>query len=514
MKLTSTRRLCWSAGVLGTLALTTIAGAADEMQCSALLNKIDDAEIKIDSAEFIGADKDIPEHCDVRGTIGGNNGFALLLPTEWNGRFVMAGNGGKAGNLELNAAKSFLTSNYAAATTNTGHDSSLPDQSGAKFGTDADMEQDFGHRAVHETAVASKSIISAYYPDDLKNSFWVGCSTGGRQGLMEAQRYPDDFNGYVVGAPVYNYTLEQMTAPAMLRNLYTSDPYTEEPVVSASKIELLGKHVYEKCDAVDGLEDGLITDPRACDFAPSRDLPKCTADGGDACFTEKEITALEGIYAGVAVNGKILVPGMPLGSENIPGGWLAWLVPGEGTKSPPSPILHTIMIDSFNYLMFEDDRPDYKYMTDFDFNTDPQKLSAAEVTYNATDPDLLDVEQKGAKIIMYHGWSDPAVNPLNTIDYYDQVKQNMQSNGGSDVNSFMKLYLVPGMGHCRGGVGFDQTDWLTPLRAWVEDGVAPDAVSASRASDGASRIQCPYPQKAVYQGSGDMNDAANFTCSD
>lgn len=506
--------LTLAAGIGSVLSLGMVAGYADETKCKAMGEMASGGDLSISSAELIASDASLPEHCDVRGTIGGNIGFAVLLPTDWDGRFVMVGNGGKAGNLELNAAQSFLGSGYATATTDTGHDNTLPDHAGANFGTDADMEKDFGYRAVHETALTAKQIISAYYSGELENSFWVGCSTGGRQGLMEAQRYPEDFQGYVIGAPVYDYTLEQMTAPAMLRPLYNSDPYVDRPVLSPGKVKLLGQHVYDRCDAKDGLEDGLITDPRACDFVASRDLPACSSGTGDACFTSEELTAIEGIYGGVTVNGENIVPGMPLGSENIPGGWLPWLVAGEGDKSPPAPLLHTIMRDSFNYLMFEQDMPDYIYMTDFDFAVDPEKLAGAAEIYNATDPDLLDVIESGGKIIMYHGWGDPAVNPLNTIKYYEQVRQNVSENSDADAGSFLKLYMVPGMAHCRSGVGFDNVDWLSPLRDWVEQDIEPVAITATRKSDDASRPHCPYPQKAIYKGEGDTGNAESFTCSE
>ncbi len=167
------------------------------------------------------------------------------------------------------------------------------------------------------------------------------------------------------------------------------------------------------------------------------------------------------------------------------------------------------MYDAFNYLMFEDDRPDYNYMTEFDFATDIPAMSRASDVLDATDPDLDDVTARGSKIIMYHGWGDAASNPLNSIDYYDAVKTRR-----ADADEFLKLYLIPGMTHCRGGIGFEQVDWFSALQSWVEDGVAPDAVIGTRPADGATRPHCPYPRRALYDGSGDPKLAASFVCGE
>ena len=191
----------------------------------------------------------------------------------------------------------------------------------------------------------------------------------------------------------------------------------------------------------------------------------------------------------------------------MPGGWGAWLIPDPESNSANMPILHRITLDAFNYLMFEDDRADYDYMIDFDFDTDPARMAEAEKAYNATDPDIADVKSSGKKIIMYHGWADAASNPYNSIDYYDAVNDAVE-----DMDSFMKLYMIPGMAHCRGGVGFENADFVTALRNWVENDDAPAGIEATRTSDRATRPLCPYPQLARYDGNGDVDSASSYSC--
>lgn len=481
--------------------------------CPALLD-FDAPDVAISEADVVAAADGMPEYCDVRGTIRENVNFALHLPTDWNGRFNMVGNGGKAGVISFDAMKDALPAGFATASTDTGHDNEIPEQAGSRFGSDREMRTDFAYRAVHETAVASKAVIEAHYGRPADYSYWVGCSTGGRQGLMEAQRFPGDFDGIVAGAPVADYTSQQMNAPGFLRALYDEDPYTEEPVLSAQKARLLGDVVYDKCDAIDGLEDGLITNPAQCTIDLEADLPLCDGEAGENCFTPAEVAAIDRLYSGLSdADGAQILPGIPPGSERMPGGWVSWLIADDGAPRPPQPLLHTVMFDAFNWLMFEEDRPDYAYMTDFDFDTDIPLLDAAAELYNATDPDLDAFREGGGKLILYHGWGDPGVSAYKTIEYHERVEAHLDETGaGEEIDSFMRMYLLPGVGHCRGGIGHDRADWLSEIVAWVEDGEAPEAIVAGRASDDSTRPHCPYPQQAVHDGSGDQDSAASFTC--
>jgi hypothetical protein len=498
------------AGVAPLLLALPLDGFA-ALSCAELATTYEAPEVVITSATEVPAvpsgGNAAPAHCDVRGTIIDNIEFALFLPVEWNGRFQMVGNGGKAGSISLGDMRAQLRLGYASSSTDTGHDASLPEEGGARFGNDAlfgaEREIDFGWRAVHLTAVASKDLIAAHYGEKASYAYWNGCSTGGRQGLMEAQRFANDFDGYIIGAPVYDYTGQQMTAPAMLRPLYTRIPpqnAADGPVLSAAKRNMIGAAVYSRCDAADGLMDGQIRNPLKCDFDPGRDIPACSPTSGPNCLTAAELAALREIYAGK----EPFVPGVPYGSENIPGGWSTWILPNSATGTPA---LHTVIADAFEWLMFKPDRPGFDYLAEWDWTVQPFEMKHAERIYNATDPDLRQVARKGGKIIMYHGWSDPGANPVRSIRYRDAVVDFM---GERLTDSLLKLYLVPGMAHCGGGVGHSSVDWLTPLVNWVENGVAPHAIVGSRGTS--TRPHCPYPEEAVYNGAGDPNSAASFSC--
>jgi feruloyl esterase len=479
-----------------------------------------------------------PAHCDVRGAISDNIKFALFLPVQWNGRFQMVGNGGKAGSISIGDMRTALRLGYASSSTDTGHDNAIPEEGGARFGNDAlfgkEREIDFGWRAVHLTARTSKDIVAKHYASKARYSYWNGCSTGGRQGLMEAQRFPEDFDGYIIGAPVYDYTGQQMTAPAYLRALYTRIPpasAADGPVLSAAKRNMIGAAVYARCDALDGLTDGQLRNPLKCDFDPAQHIPACGATPGPDCLTAAELAAVQEIYAGK----EPFVPGVPFGSENIPGGWSTWILPNNAAGTPQ---LHSVIADAFEWLMFTPDRPGFNYLQTWDWNIEPFQMDLAEQIYNATDPDLRKVQRRGAKILMYHGFHDPGANPVRSIRYREAVVDFMDrrhhghddddddrdrrgrghhkhhKHGERVTDSFLKLYLVPGMAHCGGGVGHSSVDWLTPLVDWVEEGNAPHAIVGSRTVAGATstRPHCPYPEEAVYDGVGNPNDAASFSC--
>jgi feruloyl esterase len=513
------------------------AAVAGPIACADLPALYHAPEVAITSAtlvpEVTSGGSAAPEHCDVRGTIRGNIKFAVFLPTAWNLRFQMVGNGGKAGSISIGDMRTQLRLGYASASTDTGHDNSIQAEGGARFGNDElfgkEREIDFGWRAVHLTAVTAKDIVAQHYGEAAAYSYWNGCSTGGRQGLMQAQRFPEDFDGYIIGAPVYDYTGQQMTAPAMLRPLYNRIPprsgmqATDGPVVSPAKRDMVGAAIYQRCDGLDGLIDGQIRNPLRCDFDPAIHIPPCGDTPGPDCLTAAELAALQELYAGK----EPFVPGVPFGSENIPGGWSSWVLPNSPTGSP---LLHNVIADAFEWLMFNPDRPGYNYLTDWDWNVEPFLMEEAKQIYNATDPGLLDVMRAGKKILMYHGWHDPGANPVRTIRYRDAVVKLVEDAHGAAhgrkrvhgetflgeklTDKFLKLYLVPGMAHCGGGVGHSSVDWLSPLVSWVENGVEPRAIVGSRTAGGvtSTRPHCPYPQEAVHDGIGDPNQAASFAC--
>jgi hypothetical protein len=469
--------------------------------CDELMSLFEKPGVTITSTTMVAATDTVPEHCIIIGKIFPDIGFAVELPTDWNGRFYMVGNGFFAGSIEYAAMEAGLSMGYATASTDTGHDSG-GDPMGmldASFAYNNRLgEIDYGFRAVHQTAATAKEIIEAYYGNLPSYSYFVGCSTGGRQGLMEAQRYPLDFDGIVVGAPVLDFT------GTMIWVIWNALALLGEGNMPIENFGIVADAVYEKCDDADGLVDGLINNPLDCTFDPATDLP---ADS----FTPAQVAALEKIYGGVKNSeGELLYPGTPVGAEVFAGGLSGWAMWVMGTFGPS---LQFMIGDSFlKYMAFEiDPGPDYDWTT-FDFDTDPPKMAYMSSILDATDPDLSAFKARGGKIVHYHGWADMVLNPLMSVDYYEAVLDLM---GSEETMDFYRLYMVPGMFHCGGGTGCDSVDWFTALVSWVEDGIVPEGIIGSHVEGGEvtrTRPLYPYPGVAVYTGSGSIDDAANFTC--
>lgn len=501
------------------LVCTATSSFADDAKCSALAAatfETGGSKVKIESATFVAATPQAPAHCDVRGVIAPEAKFAVKLPTNWNNRFYMVGGGGYAGNLSLPQMNPGLQKGYATATTDTGHDAQKePLGTFAERRADnpnADRKKiDYAYLAVHNTAMLAKQIINAYYGSAPKYSYWVGCSTGGRQGLMEAQRYPADFDGYVIGAPVLKVTGENM------RGIWNAQAVaTGAGALNHDKMPLIADAVYKKCDGVDGAADGLIADPRKCNFDPLKDLPKCAGDvDGKDCFTTAQLQGLRKIYGGVRDSkGKLLYPGQPLGAEiAAPGlggqtrsGWVG-SIGGDGGAGA------SYGETAMRFMAFEPQRGKTWTWKQFDFDKDPPLIAAFSQMIDATDPDLSKLKRRGGKIVHYHGWADALVNPNMSVEYYESVLKKL---GAKPTRQFYKLYMIPGMFHCRGGVGCDEADWFAPLVEWVEKGIAPGAINSSRLEKGKTvrtRPACAYPEVARYNGQGDINQAENFTCA-
>ena len=486
------------AGLIGAQNARPAIGCGD-------LRSLTNNEISIASALLVPATADAPEHCRVGGQVLPQVGFEVGLPTQWNGRFYMFGNGGYAGEALDSPARRATAARamrlgYATAQTDTGH-SAAAEPLGA-FAADRQKLLDYAFRSLHVTAEAAKLLVRTYYGAPPTRSYFEGCSTGGRQGLILAQRFPADFDGIVVGAPVLNFS-GTMVAYANDAQALRAAP------IPASKLPLLAEKIYAQCDAQDGLKDGLIDDPRRCGFEATRDLPQCDAGDQPGCFTAGQIGALEKIYGDVASQGKRIFPGWPVGAEiagpNGRSGWDPWFVNDAG---PTTDVAFSQAF--FRYLAFSKPDPTYD-LSQFNLDRDPPRLEAIHQILDATDTDLSRFEQRGGKILMYFGWADPALNPLTGVEYYEQVSQRM----GAATGGFFRLFMVPGMFHCNGGVGADTFDKLGPLAGWVERGTAPDAIPASRVIGGKvvrTRPLCAYPEVARYQGSGSTDDASNFAC--
>lgn len=456
----------------------------------------------------------VPAHCRVTGLLSPEIAFEVSLPDKWNGRFYMIGNGGHAGeSLEdpgrVAQRNGALQLGFAFAQTNTGHDA-RKEPGGTFVLSNPQKAIDYAYRAVHLTAVTAKDITKDYYAKPVSHAYWNSCSNGGRQGLIEAQRFPGDFNGIVANAPWVDQTGFTIGA------LWNQKALSEAPVTPA-KLALVAEKVMAKCDAVDGLKDGLIDDPRKCDFNPARDVPACEAgaDGPD-CLTSAQADAIAKVYSGPMSNGKPFFPGYMPGSEAVVAGfgggpaassWMNLIVPAQPNAKPAD---FNLAENTMRYLVPTPPKPDYDYKT-FDFDHDTGLLDAWGKKADAKDPDLSKFKKDGGKLMMTYGWADPILQPLMGVQYFEQAV----AKNGPATTDFFRLFMVPGMSHCAGGIGPDRYDAMTAIINWVEQGKAPDSMVASRVVNNQvvrSRPLCPYPQVARYSGQGSIDDAANFSC--
>jgi len=393
-----------------------------------------------------------------------------------------------------------LQQGFVVTHTNTGHSGER--EPGASFAVDPQKFLDYCFRSLHVTVAAAKSLARAYYGTPPTHSYFDGCSTGGREGLILAQRFPADFDGIVVGAPVLDFSGTMVSYVQYVQALAAAP-------IPTSKMKVLADRIYAECDAKDGLADGLIDDPRRCGFQPARDLPHCN-EGVDqpSCFTPGQIQALEKIYGDVMSQGKRIFPGRPVGAEALAGGgrsgWEPWIV-RDDAPTTSARFAQTF----FAYMAFPQKDPNYQ-LSRFNFDRDPPRLEPVHEALDATDSDLSAFQRRGGKIVMYFGWADPALNPLMGVEYYESVLHRM-----NDAPGFFRLFMVPGMFHCGGGIGASVFDAFTPMVKWVERSVPPDQMIGSRMEAGKAvrtRPLCPYPQIAKYKGSGSIDDAANFAC--
>lgn len=452
-------------------------------------------------ARLVAASAQAPEHCRIDGVFASGAGFQVNLPSAWNGRLYMYGNGGYAGedaegDREQASRALGLANGFATARTDTGHLASREPL--ATFALDHAKLTNHGHLAVHDTVTHAKALAAAYYGTRPRYAYWDGCSTGGRQGVMSAQRYPDDFDGIVAAAPTLDWS------SIMIKGLWNRQALSG----SGLTFERMGpvfKAVMARCDELDGLADGLIDDPRRCDFDPRRDLPSCE-DGGGACFTALEAEALRKVYAGP-----------PKGHGTPP-----WVVQTPGFEHPStlfpftmtpngSPDVLTVFATSWTrYIGFKD--PAYDPAA-FDFRTDPGRIRGADPLFNPT-PDLAAFKARGGKMITFWGWADTALNPGMGLHYYDQV---VARQGLSKTQDFYRFFLIPGVAHCAGGYGPEEIDAMSDVIDWVEAGVVPARLPARRrGSDGGppfNRAYCAYPAITRYDGSGDREDPGSYRCA-
>jgi hypothetical protein len=464
-------------------------------------------DLSVISADLAPDAERAPEHCHVLLMAQPEISIEVNLPTKWNGRFYMFGNGGWAGEAFDAASRAVnhmraLRAGFATASTDTGHSAAL--EPGASFALNRQKLLDYGFRSLHVTAKAAKLLVRSYYGANPSKSYFDGCSQGGRQGLTIAQRFPNDFDGIIAGAPAL-YNTGNMISRAYWMQGMGVNPFP------AAKLGLLAERVYAKCDVADGLKDGLVDDPLGCGFKATQDLPRCAEGKNEpGCFTVSEIASAARIYSDIFRQGKRYFPGWPAGAEvagtNGESGWL-----GQEVRRPNGNSVWASYAQEFlRYMAMSSADPERAIAT-FNIDEDIPRLEFLHQVIDATDPDLSAFRERGGKLIMYFGWADPQLNPRAAVEYYDQVAARM----GSSTEDFFRLFMVPGMFHCGGGVGTNTFDVATPLLHWVESGVAPETISASRIVGGKTirtRPLCPYPQVARYKGAGSIDDAASFSC--
>src|SRR5262245_30612657 len=407
----------------------------------------------------------------------------VWMPTSgWNGKLQVVGNGGFAGTISYPAMANALAAGYAAASTDTGH-------TGPSSNTFAneDVLLDFAHRAIHETTVVAKTAVNGFYGNAPRFSYFAGCSTGGRQALTAAQRYPEDFNGIVAGAPASHTSTQAFGQIWFAQAL--GDPAGALP---REKLALVHDAVLNACDGLDGAKDGVLENPLACTFDPK--VLACKAGSDPAsCLTDAQVTTVQKVYAGPSnpSTGKQIYVGLERGSEP---GW--------------NPVPVSYAVDYFKYIVFKDPSWDPKALN-YDAHV-AQAGSGANLIFDANNPDMSAFTKRGGKLILYQGWGEPGIPPANLVRYYSEIQSKT-----SNAKDAVRLFMVPGMGHCGGGTGVNTFDMVTPLDRWVTGSKAPSEVPASRVRNGASdrtRPLCAYPQIAIYKGAGSLDDAANFAC--
>ena len=465
------------------------------------------------SAAIVPADGDFPEYVRILGYIRPAINFEIRLPTKnWNGKFFMAGCGGFCGKVNISETNEAIKRNYAVSTMDSGHwGEYLFDGRWAYNNRVAEI--DYAYRAVHVTAIVTKKLIKAFYDREVNQSYFKGCSNGGRQGVMEALKYPEDFDGIISGMPVidipglvtyYNYMIQSNIGQYGKDNITVSD------------LDMIINAIYEACDEVDGLKDGLIESPGDCKFDPATLL--CSENYTTDCLTAEQVKTLKLWYDGPMNSaGEQLYPGgLPLGSEPF---WQLWIT--GNTDRHDDGLAAQICIGVLRYLAFQEDPGDTYSITDFDFDTDPERMEFMAQIIKADNPDLEAFQARGGKLLMYQSWADPVATPWKTIDFYEDVEQNVGNQRATQ--EFFRLFMIPGMDHCgmREGPGIDRKDGFDPLTAlelWVEMGEAPESILTTKYDDDGivlwTRPVCPYPQRAIYSGQGDIHDAANYYCGE
>ena len=469
-----------------------------------------DAPTQLTEAKVVPASGVVPAYCLAKGFVATHVGIELRLPIEnWNGKFMEVGCGGHCGLFFTALCSGPLKKGYACIASDMGH-TSLTTQAAWAY-NNLQAQIDWGYRAAHVTALAGKAITAAYYSHAPSRSYFLGCSTGGREGMVESQRFPWDFDGIAVGAPVVDSSGWPVELLWAIRALTGPDGNS---ILSVADTQRLHEAAVAQCDMDDGVKDGIIGDPLACKFDPAKLL--CKTGGGPGCFSAAQIEAIDKVYKGIPPElvSRTYTQGAVPGSEL---NWVDSFLTFWSTRQ--------YVADMFRYEGFWPAPGPGWNIADFDFNRDPRRVGMFAALANANNPDLRKFAANGNKMILYFGWHD--LLQKEAIDYYETVERLM--GGRAATQKFLRLFAVPGMNHCSGGPGAFAIDYLSYLEAWVEQGQAPDEMVGAHV-DGLSWSQAfgltlpldkslpvsfsrpvyPYPIRARYKGRGDPNDARNF----
>ena len=446
-------------------------------------------------AEVVDASDELPAYCRVTGVIQPQVQFEMRMPLEWNGRYYQRGCGGFCGFIDTERCATALARDFVVAAGNLGHVGlAVKDP---VWGSSHDLRPDFGPLGTHKLAVVAKAVTEAFYGKRPAYSYFEGCSTGGREGLGSAQAFPEDFDGIVAGDPAFAGRLGAIANNWDARHLLRADG---SPVFTDGKKALLAEAVMNSCDAKDGLADGIIMDPRVCDFDPA--TIQCESGDAPGCLTAEQVATAQALYQGPRNSaGEALMPGAsPYGGE------LSWS--GFGRLALAGGYLR--------YLAFQENPPADWDWRSFDFDTDIEKTEASAAMFDPvapyTAPDLTAFEARGGKLIAYHGWADAGVSPEAMLDYYSQVA--FRQDGMDSVRGWFRLFMVPGMYHCRGGDAPNAFDMLSRIVAWVETGEAPTGIVAEQRDEAGALVRTrplfAYPEYATFTG-GDPDTAENWT---
>lgn len=505
--------------------------SADAQQCAALLSSqfeaIPDAPTRIVSARIVDvtpappqappnspvailAASPIKQFCQVQGYVASQNKFELRLPppSQWNGKFHLTPCAGYCGVLSPNACNPSLARGYASITGNGGHDGS-PGFDGLWAANNPNLQEDFAWRHNHVITLAGKAIATKYYGKPITKSYMSGCSKGGHATLMEAQRFPGDFDGLISAAPVYDL-VGRIIAGAWWAQAVNGTQGGS--ILDRSVAETVHKSVLAKCGAQAGVEDGIVTDPASCEWKP--EMAACGAGAATSCLTPPQVQAVKKMMSPVVDSrGRAVYTAADIVGTATE--WEGMHFGRGGNPSAPGAYANYTLHDQFLKYMAD---PTVRANVDplrFNFDRDPASLERARKLYNATSTDLRAFKARGGKLLMWHGLSDAGITATSSIEYYQGVEKAM--GGRAQTQDFFRLFLLPGMHHCAGGPGFTEFDALTLIENWVEKGQAPDVMIATQLSGGAparTRPIYPYPLLARYSGQGDPKQASSFVPHD